>query len=176
LRSDTGGSLGGRRGKTGPAGHALSSLPTRTARFDARPVGLDPPSVYLALEHRECQIGEQGAPMPTYEYECRSCGHDLEVVQSFSDASLTTCPNCGGDLRKVYGNVGIVFRGSGFYKTDSRKTSSASTPSSAGDHSHHDHASHEHNGHDHSSSASSDSTTTTSTPAPASSGTGSGTS
>jgi putative FmdB family regulatory protein len=62
--------------------------------------------------------------MPTYEYACTKCGHRLEVVQSFTDAALTTCPQCGGSLRKVYGNVGIVLKGSGFYKTDSRKLAS----------------------------------------------------
>lgn len=68
--------------------------------------------------------------MPTYEYRCRSCNHDLEVVQSFTDDPLTECPQCGGPLRKVFGNVGISFKGSGFYKTDhgSRaKTSSGSS-------------------------------------------------
>jgi putative FmdB family regulatory protein len=64
--------------------------------------------------------------MPTYEYECRQCGEPLEVVQSFTDDALTTCPSCGGDLRKVFGNIGIVFKGSGFYKTDSRSGSSSS--------------------------------------------------
>jgi putative FmdB family regulatory protein len=58
--------------------------------------------------------------MPTYEYACRSCGQHVEVVQSFNDAPLSTCPHCGGALRKVFGNVGIVLKGSGFYKTDSR--------------------------------------------------------
>jgi len=58
--------------------------------------------------------------MPTYEYRCKDCGDELEVVQSFTDDALTTCPNCGGNLRKVFGNVGITFKGSGFYKTDSR--------------------------------------------------------
>ena len=58
--------------------------------------------------------------MPTYEYACTSCGHHLEAVQSFTDDPLTTCPECGGSLRKVYGAVGIVLKGSGFYKTDSR--------------------------------------------------------
>lgn len=61
--------------------------------------------------------------MPTYEYACKTCGEHLEVVQSFSEDPLTVCPNCGGELRKVFGSVGIVFKGSGFYKTDSRKTS-----------------------------------------------------
>jgi putative FmdB family regulatory protein len=58
--------------------------------------------------------------MPTYEYACRSCGEHLEAVQSFSDPPLTKCPRCGGELRKVFGNIGIVFKGSGFYKTDNR--------------------------------------------------------
>src|ERR1700689_1213391 len=65
--------------------------------------------------------------MPTYEYVCRSCGEQLEKVQAFTDAPLTTCPSCEGELRKVFGNVGIVFKGSGFYKTDSRTTKTAST-------------------------------------------------
>ena len=58
--------------------------------------------------------------MPTYQYRCTECGHDLEAVQKFSDASLTVCPNCGGSLRKVFNAVGVVFKGSGFYRTDSR--------------------------------------------------------
>ena len=58
--------------------------------------------------------------MPTYEYACTTCGHRLEAVQKFSDDPLTECPECGGALRKVYGAVGIVLKGSGFYKTDSR--------------------------------------------------------
>jgi putative FmdB family regulatory protein len=58
--------------------------------------------------------------MPTYEYACTSCGEHVEVVQSFRDDPLTTCPACGGALRKVFGSIGVVFKGSGFYKTDSR--------------------------------------------------------
>ena len=58
--------------------------------------------------------------MPTYQYRCTECGHDLEAVQKFSDAALTECPNCGGSLRKVFNAVGVVFKGSGFYRTDSR--------------------------------------------------------
>ncbi len=58
--------------------------------------------------------------MPTYEYACKNCGEHLEVVQSFMDSALTECPACGGTLRKVFGNIGITFKGSGFYKTDSR--------------------------------------------------------
>ena len=64
--------------------------------------------------------------MPTYEYLCRSCGERLEAVQAFTDDPLVTCPACGGELRKVFGSVGIVFKGSGFYKTDSRSSTSAS--------------------------------------------------
>ena len=60
--------------------------------------------------------------MPTYEYACTSCGHRMEAVQSFSDPALTTCPVCQGALRKVFGNVGIVLKGSGFYKNDSRSS------------------------------------------------------
>ena len=58
--------------------------------------------------------------MPTYQYACTECGHRFEAVQAFTDASLTECPECGGTLRKVYGSVGVVFKGSGFYRTDSR--------------------------------------------------------
>ena len=59
--------------------------------------------------------------MPTYQYACATCGHEFEVVQSFSDDSLTECPECKGEIRKVYTAVGVVFKGSGFYKTDSVK-------------------------------------------------------
>ena len=72
--------------------------------------------------------------MPTYEYACKSCGERLEVHQKFTDDALTECPACGGALRKVFGNVGIAFKGSGFYKTDSRGTSkSSSTSTSSGE-------------------------------------------
>ncbi len=64
--------------------------------------------------------------MPTYEYACTSCGEHLEVVQSFRDDPLTECPACEGPLRKVFGSIGVVFKGSGFYKTDSRKASTSS--------------------------------------------------
>jgi putative FmdB family regulatory protein len=63
--------------------------------------------------------------MPTYEYACTECGDRTEVVQSISDAPLTTCTVCGGPLRKVFSPVGIVFKGSGFYRTDSRGRSGA---------------------------------------------------
>ena len=61
--------------------------------------------------------------MPTYQYRCTECGEDLEAVQKFSDAPLTICPNCAGPLRKVFNAVGVVFKGSGFYRTDSRSGS-----------------------------------------------------
>jgi putative FmdB family regulatory protein len=61
--------------------------------------------------------------MPTYQYRCTECGEDLEAVQKFSDPALTTCPTCGGQLRKVFNAVGVVFKGSGFYRTDSRSGS-----------------------------------------------------
>ncbi len=58
--------------------------------------------------------------MPTYQYACTDCGHAFDTVQSFSDDSLTVCPECGGRLRKVFNAVGVVFKGSGFYRNDSR--------------------------------------------------------
>lgn len=69
--------------------------------------------------------------MPTYQYTCTDCGEPLEAVQKFSDDPLTMCPACGGKLRKVFSPVGIVFKGSGFYRTDSRNGSSAPVPSKA---------------------------------------------
>ncbi|MFS8481403.1 MAG: FmdB family zinc ribbon protein [Acidimicrobiia bacterium] len=65
--------------------------------------------------------------MPTYEYRCTDCGELHEVVQSFSDAPLTTCPSCSGALKKVFSPVGISFKGSGFYKTDSRSSGNGSS-------------------------------------------------
>ena len=87
--------------------------------------------------------------MPTYEYACTNPEgkHQFEVVQSFSDAPVTECPVCGFPVRKVYGSVGVVFKGSGFYRTDSRKSASASDGASG-------------------SKESSSSSTTSSTPAP----------
>jgi putative FmdB family regulatory protein len=66
--------------------------------------------------------------VPTYQYACTECGDRLEVVQRFSDDPLTVCADCGGKLRKVYSPVGIVFKGSGFYRTDSRNGSSTAAP------------------------------------------------
>ena len=65
--------------------------------------------------------------VPTYQYACTTCGHQLEAVQSFSDEPLTECPACQGRLRKVFNSVGIVFKGSGFYRTDSRASGSETT-------------------------------------------------
>ena len=58
--------------------------------------------------------------MPTYAYRCKDCGHAFDIVQAFTDDALTECPACGGVLRKQYGSVGVSFKGSGFYRTDSR--------------------------------------------------------
>ena len=66
--------------------------------------------------------------MPTYEYACNSCGHEFEAFQSFSEAALTECPQCNGEVRKLFSNVGVVFKGSGFYKTDSRTDAKSSKP------------------------------------------------
>lgn len=74
--------------------------------------------------------------MPTYEYRCKDCSEQLEVVQAFTDDALTECPACGGNLKKVFSNVGIAFKGSGFYKNDARsdsggKSSTKSTSSTS---------------------------------------------
>ncbi|NKX53703.1 FmdB family zinc ribbon protein [Arthrobacter mobilis] len=65
--------------------------------------------------------------MPTYAYACKDCGHAFDIQQSFSDDSLTVCPQCSGALRKKFNSVGVVFKGSGFYRTDSRDSKSTST-------------------------------------------------
>ncbi|MEV7504497.1 FmdB family zinc ribbon protein [Streptomyces sp. NPDC093018] len=66
--------------------------------------------------------------MPTYQYQCTECGEGLEAVQKFTDDALTECPNCNGRLKKVFSAVGIVFKGSGFYRNDSRGSTSSSSP------------------------------------------------
>ncbi len=71
--------------------------------------------------------------MPTYEYACRDCGEHVEVVQSFRDDPLTTCGLCGGSLRKVFSAAGIVFKGSGYYVTDSRKPAPSGSDGAGGD-------------------------------------------
>ncbi|MFJ7066471.1 FmdB family zinc ribbon protein [Streptomyces sp. NPDC101115] len=90
--------------------------------------------------------------MPTYQYQCTECGEGLEAVQKFTDDALTECPNCKGRLKKVFSAVGIVFKGSGFYRNDSRGSSSSSSPASSK-----------------SSSSSSSSTSSSSTPSSSSS-------
>lgn len=70
--------------------------------------------------------------VPTYQYACTECEHAFEQFQSFSDDALTTCPECNGRLRKLFNAVGVVFKGSGFYRTDSRSGSSSSVPASSG--------------------------------------------
>lgn len=69
--------------------------------------------------------------MPTYSYACTECDNKFDIVQSFSDDSLTECPQCAGRLRKLFNSVGIVFKGSGFYRTDSRPGSSSDTSTSS---------------------------------------------
>ena len=69
--------------------------------------------------------------MPTYQYLCTECGHEFEVVQSFSDDAISACEKCQGAVRKVYNSVGIVFKGSGFYKTDSRSNPSTKSESTS---------------------------------------------
>ncbi|MCW2705768.1 MAG: regulatory protein FmdB family [Blastococcus sp.] len=99
--------------------------------------------------------------MPTYEYACTNPEgkHEFEVVQSFSDAPVSECPVCGAPVRKVYGSVGVVFKGSGFYRTDSRKSATASESASSSSSS---------------SDGSSSSSSSSSTPAPAAPSSGSG--
>lgn len=65
--------------------------------------------------------------MPTYQYACKECDHRFEAVQSFSDASLTVCPVCSGPLRKLFGSVGVIFKGSGFYRNDARSDAKSSS-------------------------------------------------
>ncbi len=69
--------------------------------------------------------------MPTYQYACTECGHAFEQFQSFSEDALTVCPECDGRLRKLFNAVGVVFKGSGFYRTDSRSSSSSATPAAS---------------------------------------------
>ncbi|MEV8178441.1 FmdB family zinc ribbon protein [Cellulosimicrobium funkei] len=69
--------------------------------------------------------------MPTYAYTCTACGHAFDIHQSFSDDALTVCPECSGRLRKVFSSVGVTFKGSGFYRTDSRSGGKTSTAPAA---------------------------------------------
>jgi putative FmdB family regulatory protein len=78
---------------------------------------------------------EDRAPMPTYQYACTNatCGNRFELVQAFTDPSVTECPVCGQVVRKVYGSVGVVFKGSGFYRTDSRAEKTAANGQKSSD-------------------------------------------
>ncbi|SJN28850.1 hypothetical protein FM125_07350 [Micrococcus lylae] len=69
--------------------------------------------------------------MPTYAYRCKDCDHAFDIVQSFTDDSLTECPECGGTLRKQFGSVGVTFKGGGFYRTDSRSSGGSSSSESS---------------------------------------------
>src|SRR5688572_19750040 len=103
----------------------------RSSKTVCRPRPLNPPGgrpAYRSTSERSVSLGPltriaQEDSVPTYAYACRDCDHRFEVVQSFSDDSLSTCPECEGSLRKVFNSVGVVFKGSGFYRTDSRSTS-----------------------------------------------------
>ncbi|WP_188196773.1 FmdB family zinc ribbon protein [Nonomuraea sp. SYSU D8015] len=99
--------------------------------------------------------------MPTYQYACNDCGEQLEVVQKFSDDALTVCPACQGNLRKVFSAVGIVFKGSGFYRTDNRASSSSSSSSNGSSNGSSS------NGSSKSSESKSSDSSSSSTPAPA---------
>ncbi|WP_213932070.1 FmdB family zinc ribbon protein [Rhodococcus sp. B50] len=99
--------------------------------------------------------------MPTYSYACTTCDNKFDIVQSFSDDSLTECPQCEGKLRKLFNSVGIVFKGSGFYRTDSRSGSTASESAST--------SSSSSSSSDSSSSSTSSSTSSSSAPAAAAS-------
>nr|WP_218860222.1 FmdB family zinc ribbon protein [Petropleomorpha daqingensis] len=88
----------------------------------------------LAVDREECQFGsahEERTTVPTYQYVCTNPDgkHDFELVQSFTDEPASECPTCGSSVRKVYGSVGVVFKGSGFYRTDSRAAAGKSSSS-----------------------------------------------
>jgi putative FmdB family regulatory protein len=78
-------------------------------------------------------LTQELTPVPTYQYQCTECGEGLEVVQKFTDDALTACPTCEGTLRKIFSAVGIVFKGSGFYRTDSRPSAPSTKPAASGD-------------------------------------------
>ncbi|MBI5341361.1 MAG: FmdB family transcriptional regulator [Mycolicibacterium rufum] len=109
--------------------------------------------------------------MPTYSYACTECDNKFDVVQAFTDDSLTECPQCNGRLRKVFGKVGVVFKGSGFYRTDSRESgkSSSTSSSSNGKSSNGTESSSSSSSSSSDSSSSSSSSSTSSTPAAAAS-------
>jgi putative FmdB family regulatory protein len=70
--------------------------------------------------------------VPTYSYACTECGHTLDAVQAFTEDALTTCPQCSGRLRKLFNSVGVVFKGSGFYRNDSREAAKSSSANDSG--------------------------------------------
>ena len=110
--------------------------------------------------------------MPTYSYACTECGNRFDAVQAFSDDALTDCPKCSGRLRKLFGKVGVVFKGSGFYRTDSResaKTSSNGSAKSSSESTSSSDKSSSTSSSDSSSSSASSSSSTSSAPAAASS-------
>ncbi|MEU3133782.1 FmdB family zinc ribbon protein [Streptomyces sp. NPDC006854] len=107
--------------------------------------------------------------MPTYQYQCTECGEGLEAVQKFTDDALTVCPSCDGRLKKVFSAVGIVFKGSGFYRNDSRGSSSSSSPASTASKASDSGSSSSSTCSDTKSSAASSSSSSSSTPASASS-------
>jgi putative FmdB family regulatory protein len=99
-------------------------VPTAPARFGDAPL--------IAYHWQSTtESANRRTEMPTYQYACTECGHAFEQFQSFSDDSLTVCPECDGRLRKVFNAVGVVFKGSGFYRTDSRSDGGSSSTTTA---------------------------------------------
>ncbi|MGV0744880.1 FmdB family zinc ribbon protein [Mycolicibacterium sp. XJ870] len=105
--------------------------------------------------------------MPTYSYACTECSNRFDAVQAFSDDALTTCPKCSGKLRKLFGSVGVVFKGSGFYRTDNRESSKSSSNGSATSESSGGSSEKASSSSEKSSSSSSDSSSSSSSSAPA---------
>lgn len=110
-----------------------NNAPTRVLRnLTMPPTYLNSPlsSHFFRLLSTAPRVGqtERGRSMPTYQYACSACLHEFEIFQAFSDSSLTHCPECTGQLRKVYSAVGVVFKGSGFYKTDSKSPTQGAIP------------------------------------------------
>lgn len=105
--------------------------------------------------------------MPTYSYACTECGNRFDAVQAFSDDALTTCPKCSGKLRKLFGSVGVVFKGSGFYRTDNRESGKSSSNGSAKSSESSSSSSSSESSSSSSSSSSASSSSSSSSPAPA---------
>lgn len=105
--------------------------------------------------------------MPTYSYACTDCGHRFDIVQAFTDDALTTCQQCSGRLRKLFNSVGVVFKGSGFYRTDSRESAKSGTNGHAKNGSSSSESSSSGSGSSSSSSSSSSEKSSTSSAAPA---------